>query len=166
MWQYAKFMFELWFWFFVNFWTMCSRGTPVLVSNYSCYSQVISLYLEHLCKWQLQHVSKLSVFNLRASLYSKWNSAETLQNYLKAVKGISKSKLDKCILISEIYIDNYDTICCDQNRYAREVVCYKTKNVNYVIFFFSTVIELLLVNTKPIVVRPFINLQINQICWK
>lgn len=58
--------------------------------------------------------------------------------------------------ISKIYIDNYDTICCDQNRYAREVVCYKTKN--------GTVMELLLVNTKPIVVRPFINFQVNQIC--
>ena len=31
-----------------------------------------------------------------------------------AIVGISKSKLDRSIINSEIRIDNYDLLCCDQ----------------------------------------------------
>ena len=35
-----------------------------------------------------------------------------------AVTGISESKLDDSVLSSEIRIDDYDTLRCDQNRHG------------------------------------------------
>ena len=68
-------------------------------------------------------------------------------------------KLKDFILSSEIHIDNYKTLCCDQNRHRRGIVCYIRRDLNYAtkssfplemenIFF-----NLLLPNTKPIVVE-------------
>ena len=76
-----------------------------------------------------------------------------------AVIGISKSKLDDSVLSSEMQIGNDKTLCCDRNRHGGGVVCYIRKNLHYdVKSFFPPEIEniffeLLLSNTKPIVVR-------------
>ena len=87
---------------------------------------------------------------------------EELRNIAKlsnaAVIGISESKLDDSVLSSEIHIDNYNTLRCDQNRQGGGVVCYIRNDLSYdVKSFFRPEIEniffeLLLPNTKPIVV--------------
>ena len=75
-----------------------------------------------------------------------------------AVMGITESKLDDCILDSEIQIDNYQILCCDRNRKRGGVACYIINDLSYIekdvfpeeienIFF-----EILLPKTKPITV--------------
>ena len=72
--------------------------------------------------------------------------------------GISESKLDDSVLSSEIHIDNYNILHCDQNRHGGGVVCYIRNELSYYIkSFFLPEIEniffkLLLPNMKPIVV--------------
>ena len=74
-----------------------------------------------------------------------------------AVIGISESKLDNSVLLSEIHINNYKTLHCDRNRHGGGVVCYIRDDLSYDSkSFFPTEIEniffeLLLPNTKPIV---------------
>ena len=76
-----------------------------------------------------------------------------------AVIGITESKLDDCILDSEIQIDNYQILRCDRNRKGRGVACYVRNDLSYIennffpeeienIFF-----EILLLKTKPITVK-------------
>ena len=76
-----------------------------------------------------------------------------------AVIGITESKLDDCILDSEIQIDNYQILRCNRNRKGRGVACYVRNDLSYIeknffpeeienIFF-----EILLLKTKPITVR-------------
>ena len=48
-----------------------------------------------------------------------------------AVVGISESKLDKSITNSEILIDNYDLLRCDQNRNGGSVACYFRNDFSY-----------------------------------
>ena len=48
-----------------------------------------------------------------------------------AVTGISESKLDDSVLSSEIRIDNYNTLSCDQNRHGRGVVCYIRDDLSF-----------------------------------
>ena len=72
--------------------------------------------------------------------------------------GITESKLDDCILDSEIQIDNYQILCCYRNRKRGGVACYVINDLSYIekdvfpeeienIFF-----EILLPKTKPITV--------------
>ena len=76
-----------------------------------------------------------------------------------AVTGMTGSKLDDCILDSEIQIDNYQILRCDRNRKGGWVVCYVRNDLSYTekdlfpeeiqnIFF-----EILLLKTKPITVK-------------
>ena len=76
-----------------------------------------------------------------------------------AVIGISESKLNDSVLPSEIHIDNYNTLRCYRNRHGGGIVRYIRNDLSYdVKSFFPPEIEkiffeLLLPNTKPIVVR-------------
>ena len=76
-----------------------------------------------------------------------------------AVMGTTESKLDDCILDSEIQTNNYQILRCDRNRKGGRVACYVRNNLSYIkkdflpeeienIFF-----ETLLPKTKPITVR-------------
>ena len=87
---------------------------------------------------------------------------DKLRNIVKfsnaAVTGISESKLDDSVLSSEIRIDNYNTLSCDQNRHGRRVVCYIRDDLSFDVKPFfppeieNVFFEILLPNTKPIVV--------------
>ena len=76
-----------------------------------------------------------------------------------AVIGISESKLDDSMLTSEIQIDEYDLLRCDRNRHGGGVACYIRNNLSYNVQSYfpkdieNIFFELLLPNTKPIVVR-------------
>ena len=83
---------------------------------------------------QLQPQSEWSVFNSRGLHFIHLNvnsllpKIDELRNIAKLsnaeVIGISESKLDYSVLSSEIHIDKYNTLCCDQNRHGGGVVCY------------------------------------------
>ena len=45
------------------------------------------------------------------------------------VIGIMESKLDNCILDSEIELDNYQILRCDRNRKGRGVTCYVRNDI-------------------------------------
>ena len=68
-----------------------------------------------------------------------------------AIIGITESKLDNCILDSEIDIDNYQILRCDRSRKGGGVACYVRNDLSYIkkqkIFF-----KILLPKTKPITV--------------
>ena len=78
-----------------------------------------------------------------------------------AVIGISESKLDDSMLTSEIQIDEYDLFRCDRNRYGGGVACYIRNDLSYNVKSYfpkdieNIFFELLLPNTKPIVVGTF-----------
>ena len=77
---------------------------------------------------QLQLQSEWSLFNSRGlhfihlSVNSLLPKIDELRNIAKfsnaAFIGISESKLDDSVLSSEIHIDNYNTLRCDQNRHG------------------------------------------------
>ena len=75
-----------------------------------------------------------------------------------AVIGTTKSKLDKCILDSEIQIDNYHIIRCDRNRKGGGVACYVRNDLSYIEKDFfpeeigNLLFEILLPKAKPITV--------------
>ena len=75
-----------------------------------------------------------------------------------AVIGITKSKLDNCILDSEIQIDNYQILHWDRNRKGGGVACYVRNDRSYIKkdFFPEEIenmfFEILLLKTKPITV--------------
>ena len=75
-----------------------------------------------------------------------------------AVIGITESKLDNCILDSEIQIDNYQIICCERNRKGGGDACYVRNDLSYIEKGFfpeeieSILFEILLPKTKPITV--------------
>ena len=76
-----------------------------------------------------------------------------------AVIGITESKLDDCILDSEIQIDNYQILRCDRNKKGGRVACYVRNDLSYIEkdffpqkienFFF----EILLPKTKLVTVE-------------
>ena len=76
-----------------------------------------------------------------------------------AIIGIIESKLDNCVLDSEIQIDNYQILRFDRNRKGGGVACYVRNDLSYIEKdFFSEEIEniffeILLLKTKPITVR-------------
>ena len=43
------------------------------------------------------------------------------------VPGITESKLDDCVLSSEIHIGNYNTLCCDRS-YKTNILSYDVKS--------------------------------------
>ena len=77
---------------------------------------------------QLQTQSEWSVFNSRGLhfIHLSGNSLlpkiDKLRHIAKlsnaAVIGISESKLDDSVLLSEIHIDNYNALRCDRNRHG------------------------------------------------
>ena len=77
---------------------------------------------------QLQPQNEWSVFNSRGLHFIHLNinsllpKIDELRNIAKlsnaAVIGIGESKLDDSVLSSEIHIDNYNTLHCDQNRHG------------------------------------------------
>ena len=75
-----------------------------------------------------------------------------------AAIGITESKLDDCILDSEIQMDNYQILRCDRNRKGGGVACYVRNDLSYIEkdFFpeeFENIsFEILLPKTKPITV--------------
>ena len=75
-----------------------------------------------------------------------------------AVIGISESKVDDSVPTSKIQIDEYDLLRCDRNRHGGGVVCYVRNTLSYNVKSYfpkdieSILFELLLPNTKPIVV--------------
>ena len=75
-----------------------------------------------------------------------------------AVIGISESKVDDPVPTSKIQIDEYDLLCCERNRHGGGVVCYVRNTLSYNVKSYfpkdieSILFELLLPNTKPIVV--------------
>ena len=48
-----------------------------------------------------------------------------------AVIGISESKLDDSVVISEIQISEYDLLRCDRNRHGGGVACYIRNDLSY-----------------------------------
>ena len=118
---------------------------------------------------QLQPQCEWSVFNSRGLHFIHLNvnsllpKIDELRNISKlsnaAVMRISESKLDDSVFSSDIHIDNYNTLRCDWNRHGGRVVCYIRNNLSYVAKSFfppeieNIFFELLLPNTKPIVVR-------------
>ena len=95
------------------------------------------VYVSDKCSFQARNIVKLSY---------------------AAMIGISESKLDDSALSSEIHIDNYNILRCDQNRHGGGVVCYIRNDLSYDVrsifppesenIFF----EPLLPNAKPIAV--------------
>ena len=76
-----------------------------------------------------------------------------------AIIGLIESKLNSCILESEIQTDNYQILCCDRNTKDGGVACYVRNDLSYTrkgffpeesenIFF-----EILLPKTQPKTVR-------------
>ena len=97
---------------------------------------------------QLQPQSEWTVFNLRGlhfihlNVNSLSSKIDKLRNIAKlsnaAVTGISQSIWDVSVLSSEIQIDIYNKLCCDQSRHGRGVVCYIRNNLSFnVKSFFS-----------------------------
>ena len=80
-----------------------------------------------------------------------------------AVIGISESKLDDSVLNAEIEIEGYSLTRSDRNRHGGGVVCYIRENINYNLHtnfsqeFENIVLDLLLPNTKPILIGIFYN---------
>ena len=81
--------------------------------------------------------------------------------------GISESKLDSTVLDPEIYIDNYEILRFDRNRYGGGVACYIRSDSYKLNSFLPNEIEnitfdILMPHTKPITVgiiyRPQISL--------
>ena len=77
-----------------------------------------------------------------------------------AVIRISESKLDDSVSKSEIQIDEYDLLRCDRNRDGGGVACYIRNDLSYNVKSYfpkdieNIFFELLLPNTKPVVVGP------------
>ena len=75
-----------------------------------------------------------------------------------AVIGISESKLDDSVSTLDIQIDEFDLFLCDRNKHGGGVACYIRNDLNYNVKSYfpkdikNTFFELLLPNTKPIVV--------------
>ena len=75
-----------------------------------------------------------------------------------AVIGISESKLDNFIFISEIEIDGYNILSFDRNRHGRGVTCYVRNDlsftkINYFPHDIETIFkEIFLPKTKPMTV--------------
>ena len=80
-----------------------------------------------------------------------------------AIIGISESKIDDTVLDAEIEIEGYALIRSDRNRHGGGIVCYIRDNINYNLRpnfskdFENIVLDMLLPNTKPILVGIFYN---------
>ena len=114
----------------------------------------------NLKEWDKFKIKGLHLLHLNInSLLPKIDKLRYMVNLSNAaVIGITESKLDDCILDSEIQIDNYQILRCNRNRKGRGVACYVRNDLSYIeknffpeeienIFF-----EILLLKTKPITV--------------
>ena len=114
----------------------------------------------NLKEWDIFKIKRLYLLHLNVnSLLSKTNELRYIAKLSNAsITEITESKLENCILDSEIEIDNYQILCCDRNRKGGQVTCYVRYDLSYIkkdvfpeeienIFF-----EILLPKTKPITV--------------
>ena len=75
-----------------------------------------------------------------------------------AVIGISESKLDSTVLDPEIYIDNYEILRFDRNRYGGGVACYIRSDISHKLNSFlpneieNITFDISMPHTKPITV--------------
>ena len=75
-----------------------------------------------------------------------------------AVIGIPESKLVSTVLDPEIYIDNYEILRFDRNRYGGGVACYIRSDISYKLNSFlpneieNITFDILMPHTKPITV--------------
>ena len=112
----------------------------------------------NLKEWDKFKIKGLHLLHLNInSLLPKIDKLRYMVNLSNAaVIGITQSKLDDCILDSEIQIDNYEVLRCDRNRKGGGVACCVRNDLSYIsknffpegienIFF-----EILLPKTKPI----------------
>ena len=80
-----------------------------------------------------------------------------------AIIGIPESKLDDTVLDAEIEIEGYSVTRSDRNRHGGGVVCYIRDSINYNLRpnfsnkFENIVLDLLLPDTKPILIGIFYN---------
>ena len=102
------------------------------------------------------HVIHLNVNSLLPKIGELRNIAK-LSN--AAVICISEPKLDDFVLSSEIRIDNWNILHCDQNKQGGGVFCCIRNDLSYDVKYFlpleteNIFFELLLPNTKPVVSR-------------
>ena len=114
----------------------------------------------NLKKWDVFKIKGLHLLHLNVnSLLPKIDKLRYIAKLSNATAiGITESKLDNCILDSEIQIDNYQILRCDRNRKGGGVACYVRNDLSYIekdffpeeiknIFF-----EILLPKTKPITI--------------
>ena len=80
-----------------------------------------------------------------------------------AIIGITESKLDDTVLDAEIEIEGYSVTRSDRNRHGGGVVCYIRDSIiynlrpNFSNNFENIVLNLLLPDTKPILIGIFYN---------
>ena len=88
----------------------------------------------NLKEWDIFKIKGLHLLHLNVnSLLPKINELRYIAKFSNAdVIGITESKLDNCILDSEIEIDNYQILCCDRNRKEGRVVCYVGNDLSYI----------------------------------
>ena len=114
----------------------------------------------HSNKWNIFRSKGIHLIHLNVnSLLPKIDEICYIAERTKAaVIGITESKLEESIFLSEIQIDNYDLLRCDRNRNGGGVACYIRSDISYVQKdFFPNVIEniffeILLPKTSPITV--------------
>ena len=121
---------------------------------------VYNYHQPNLKEWDIFKIKGLHLLHLNVnSFLPKIDELRYIAKRSNAtVMGITESKLEKCILDSEIEIDNYQILCCDRNKKGGGVACYVRNHRSYIekdsfpeeienIFF-----EILLPKTKPITV--------------
>ena len=157
---------------FISIYKLQHRNSNSYFNLLLVLSGDISLNPGHPHNNQLEPQSEWGVFNSSGLHFTHLNvnslllKIDQLRNIAKLSNAtvigsyiISESKLDDSVLSSEIHIDNYNTLRCDRNRYGGGVVCYIRNALSYEIKSFfppkieNIFFELLLPNTKPIVVR-------------
>ena len=112
----------------------------------------------NLKEWDKFKIKGLHLLHLNInSLLPKIDKLRYMVNLSNAaVIGITQSKLDDCILDSEIQIDNYQVLRCDRNRKGGGVACCVRNDLSYIAKNFfpegieNIFFEILLPKTKPI----------------
>ena len=115
-------------------------------------------HLPNLKEWDIFKIKGLHHLHLNVnSLLPKIDELRYIAKLSNtAVMGITESKLDNCILDSEIQIENYQMFHCDGNRKGGEVASYVINDLSYIEKYFfpeeieNIFFEILLLKTKPI----------------
>ena len=114
----------------------------------------------NLKEWDILKIKGLRLLHLNVnSLLPKIDGLRYIAKLSNAaVIRITESKLNNYILDSEIEIDNYQILRCDNNRKGGGVVCYVRNDLSYIekdLFLEeieNMLFEILLLKTKPITV--------------